>query len=510
MQRSIFKLKKCALALESSTMSVFPKLTAEEAAEFISNDAFVACGGFTAAGCPKVIPSALAKRAERLHADGKSFQIKLLTGASTNDAVDGALGRARAIQFRAPYQADKDLRKFINDGTVVYVDDCLSRYGCRLRQGFFGDIDVAIIEVSHCTDDGELTLTTAVGSAPVFCRNAKHILLEHNTYHERIEGFHDLYDAEPNRAPIPLKSLSDRIGTKTLRVDPKKILGIVETNLPDGIEAFKPCTPIHEAIAAHVADFFLKEIRRGMLPATSLTMELGTGNITNAVLKHIGTCKEMPKFSVHGEVLQDGILELLEQGRIEFAVGSSLTVTDPWLQTIYGRVDFYKERLLLRPSEITNHPEVIQRLNLVALNAALETDIFGNVNSTHVTGTSVMNGIGGASDFARNAALSVFMLPSTAKDGKISSVVPFCSHIDLTEHDVDVIVTEQGLADLRGKSPEQRALCVIENCAHPDYKPLLYAYLKRAKSGHIRHDLHAAFAFYDAYAKTGDMRNAWL
>jgi acyl-CoA hydrolase len=239
-------------------------------------------------------------------------------------------------------------------------------------------------------------------------------------------------------------------------------------------------------------------------------MELGTGNITNAVLKHIGACEGMPKFSVHGEVLQDGILGLLTQGRIEFAVGSSLTVIDPWLQKIYEREDFYKERLLLRPSEITNHPEVIQRLNLVALNAALEADICGNLNSTHVMGTSVINGIGGASDFAHNAALSVFMLPSTAKDGKISSMVPFCSHIDLTEHDGDVIVTEQGLADLRGKSPEQRALCIIENCAHPDYKPLLHAYLQRAKSGHIRHDLTAAFAFYDAYEKTGDMRNARL
>lgn len=491
-------------------MGVFAKLTAEEAAEFIPNDALVACGGFTAAGCPKVIPLALAKHAERLHDDGKPFQIKLLTGASTNDAVDGALGRARAIAFRAPYQADRDLRKCINDGDIDYVDDHLSRYGRRLRQGFFGDIDVAVIEVSHFTDDGELTLTTAVGSAPVFCRNAKHILLEHNTYHERIAGFHDLYDVEPNHAPIPLRSLSDRIGTKTLRVDLKKILGIVETHLPDGIETFKPCTPIHEAIATHVADFLLMEIRRGILPATSLTMELGTGNITNAVLKHIGACKEMPKFLVHCEVLQDGILELLSRERIEFAVGSSLTVTEPWLQTIYGRADFYKERLLLRPSEMTNHPEVIQRLNLVALNAALEVDVFGNVNSTHVMGTSIMNGIGGAGDFARNAALSVFMLPSTAKEGKFSSIVPFCSHIDLTEHDVDVIVTEQGLADLRGKSPEQRALCVIENCTHPDYKPLLYAYLKRAKSGHVRHDLNVAFAFYDAYTKTGDMRNARL
>lgn len=491
-------------------MGAFEKLAAEEAAAFIPNGALVACGGFTAAGCPKVIPLALAKRAERFHADGKPFRIKLLTGASTNDAVDGALGRARVIKFRAPYQADKDLRKCINDGDVDYVDDHLSRYGRRLRQGFFGDIDVAVIEVSHFTDDGELTLTTAVGSAPVFCRNAKHILLEHNTYHEKIAGFHDLYDAEPNHAPIPLRALSDRIGTKTLRVDLKKILGIVETHLPDGIENFKPCTSVHEAIAGHVVDFLLREIRRGVLPAKPLAMELGTGNITNAVLKHIGTCEEMPNFSVHGEVLQDGILELLTQGRIEFAVGSSLTVTDPWLQKIYGRADFYKERLLLRPSEITNHPEVIQRLNLVALNAALEADIFGNVNSTHVAGTSVMNGIGGASDFAHNAALSVFMLPSTTKDGKISSIVPFCSHIDLTEHDVDVIVTEQGLADLCGKSPEQRALCVIENCAHPDYKSLLYAYLKRAKKGHIRHDLNVAFAFYDAYAKTGDMRNARL
>ena len=491
-------------------MGVFAKLTAEEAAEFIPNDALMACGGFTAAGCPKVIPLALAKRAERLHAEGKPFQVKLLTGASTNGAVDGALGRARAIAFRAPYQADKDLRECINNGAVDYVDYPLSRYACLLRQCFFGDIDVAILEVSHCTDDGELTLTTAVGSAPVFCRNAKYILLEYNTYHEKIAGFHDLYDVEPNGAPVPLKSLSDRIGRKTLRVDPKKILGVVETHLPDDIEAFKPCTSVHEAIAAHVADFLLMEIRRGTLPSTSLTMELGTGNITNAVLKYIGSCEGMPKFSVHGEVLQDGILELLEQRRIEFAVGSSLTVTDPWLRKIYEHADFYKEYLLLRSSEITNHPEVIGRLNLVALNAALEADIFGNVNSTHVAGTSVMNGIGGASDFARNAALSVFMLPSTAKDGKISSIVPFCSHIDLTEHDVDIIVTEQGLADLRGKSPEQCALCVTENCAHPDYKPLLYTYLKRAKSGHIRHDLNVAFAFYDAYAKTGDMRNARL
>ena len=491
-------------------MDAFPKLTAEEAAEVVSDGALVACSGFTAAGCPKLIPSALAKRAERLHAEGKPFQIKLLTGASTNEAIDGALSSAQAICYRVPYQSDKILRKCIDEGGVCYADLHLSRYARLLRQGFFGDIDVAIVEVSHYTDDGELTLTTAVGSVPVFCQNAKRILLEHNAYHTGMAGFHDLYNVESNGAPIPLRSLRDRIGTTTLRVDPRKIFGVVETHLADGIEAFKPCTAVHEAIGTRIVDFLSREMKYGSASRAFLSMEFGTGNITNAVLKQIGACESIPSFSVHNEVLQDSVLELVEQERIAFAVGSSLTVTDPWLQKIYRRTNFYKERLLLRPSEVTNHPEVIQRLNLLALNAALEADVFGNVNSTHVAGTSLMNGIGGASDFARNSALSVFMLPSTAKNGAISSIVPFCSHIDLTEHDVDVIVTEQGLADLRGKSPDQRASCVIENCVHPDYKPLLRAYLKRTKKDHIRHNLIAAFAFHDAYEKTGDMRNACL
>ena len=84
--------------------------------------------------------------------------------------------------------------------------------------------------------------------------------------------------------------------------------------------------------------------------------------------------------------------------------------------------------------------------------------------------------------------------------------MPFVSHQDSSEHDVNVIVTEQGVADLRGKSPAERAQLIIENCAHPDYRPLLRDYLKIARGGHTRHILPAAFAMHDTLARKGDMR----
>jgi acyl-CoA hydrolase len=143
---------------------------------------------------------------------------------------------------------------------------------------------------------------------------------------------------------------------------------------------------------------------------------------------------------------------------------------------------------------------------VIAINTAIEADIYGNVNSTHISGVTMMNGIGGSGDFIRNAYLSIFTCPSVAKGGVISSIVPFVSHQDSSEHDVNIIVTEQGVADLRGKGPAQRAECIIENCAHPDYKQLLWDYLKISKMGQTRHNLPAAFAMHDTLARKGDMK----
>ena len=117
---------------------------------------------------------------------------------------------------------------------------------------------------------------------------------------------------------------------------------------------------------------------------------------------------------------------------------------------------------------------------VIALNTALEMDIYGNVNSSHVMGTHIMNGIGGSGEFTRNSHLSVFMTPSTAKGGKISSVVPMVPHLDNCEHSVQILVTEQGLVDLRGLGPLERAEKIIETCAHPDFRPYLRDYLDRS------------------------------
>jgi succinyl-CoA:acetate CoA-transferase len=133
------------------------------------------------------------------------------------------------------------------------------------------------------------------------------------------------------------------------------------------------------------------------------------------------------------------------------------------------------------------------------------------VNSTHIVGKGIENGIGGSGDFARNSAYTIFMSPATAKDGKISAIVPFATHIDHTEHDTMGIVTEFGFADLRGKSPKQRAKEIIEKCAHPDYRPLLWDYFKRAYANpsagrQSPHMYEEAFGFHNRYLKTGDMR----
>jgi len=149
----------------------------------------------------------------------------------------------------------------------------------------------------------------------------------------------------------------------------------------------------------------------------------------------------------------------------------------------------------------------VRRLGILSINTALEVDITGNVNSTHVLGRNMMNGIGGSGDFARNAFLSIFTCPSTAKGGKISTIVPLVSHLDHSEHSVQVIITEQGVADLRGKSPSERARTIIENCAHPDYRELLRDYIALAGHSHSPQTLSAAFAMHLVFSKTGDMRN---
>lgn len=485
-------------------------ITAEEAAEFVNHDDNVGFSGFTPAGCPKAVPGAIAKRAEKEHAAGRPFRIGMFTGASTGDLLDGTLARANAIKFRTPYQSNKDLRTALNAHQAHYFDMHLSELAQSLRYGFLGKVDVAIIEAADVTENGEIIPTCGVGISPTICRMADRIIIELNKKHPKeIRGMHDIYEPEdpPLRREIPIYQPSDRIGTPYLKVDPAKIVGIVETDIPNEGGKFAPLDDVTLAIGNNVANFLAGEIKAGRIPASFLPMQSGVGNVANAVLGAVGANKDIPAFNVYTEVIQDAVIGLMKEGRVKFASGCSLTVSNEVIDEIYADLAFFKDKILLRPEEISNNPEIARRLGLIAINTALEADIFGNINSTHVLGTKMMNGIGGSGDFTRSSYLSIFTTPSTAKDGKISSFVPMVSHLDHSEHSVKIIVTEYGVADLRGKSPVQRAEEIIDKCVHPDYKPLLREYLAMGVKGHTPQNLKACFAFHEEFAASGDMRN---
>ena len=485
-------------------------ITAEEAATYVKHDDNVGFSGFTPAGCPKVIPEAIARRAEQEHKEGRPFKIGMFTGASTGDHLDGALARAEAVKFRTPYQSNKDMRTLLNAHGAEYFDMHLSELAQSLRYGFLGRVDVAIVEAVDVTEDGEIVPAEGVGILPTICRMADKILIELNRFHPKeLRGIHDIYEPEdpPMRREIPVYKPSDRIGQPFVKVDPKKIVGVVETNRePDGSK-FAPLDDVTLAIGRNVSDFLVGEMKAGRLPKSFLPLQSGVGNVANAVLGCMGENEAIPPFTVYTEVIQDAVIKLMDQGRVTFASGCSLSVSHEALREIYARLDFFKDKLLLRPQEISNNPEVVRRLGVITINTALEADIFGNVNSTHVLGTKMMNGIGGSGDFTRSGYVSIFTTPSTAKEGKISSFVPMVSHMDHSEHSVKVIISEYGVADLRGKSPVQRAREIIERCAHPEYRPLLHAYLDRGVKGHTPQSLDACFAFHRAFIETGDMRN---
>ncbi|MFI3268381.1 MAG: succinate CoA transferase [Rikenellaceae bacterium] len=489
----------------------FKIISAEEAASHIKNGDNLGLSGFTAAGSPKAVTVALAEIAKKEHENGNPFKVSIFTGASTNMYADGALAQAKAIDFRAPYQSTVESRKGLNANEINYADMHLSGLAQDLRYGFLGKIDVAIIEAVEITDDGEITLTTGVGISPTVCDLADKIIIELNSYNPKeLKGVHDLYQPcdPPCRREVPIYTPSDRIGSQVLKVDPAKVIGIVETCLPDGVKEFSPVDETTQKIGENVSNFLAKEMKEGRIPSSFLPIQSGVGNIANAVLGCLGENPEIPPFEMYTEVIQDSVIGLMKDGLCSFASGCSLTVSDNILKDIYSNLDFFKGKLVLRPSEISNNPELVRRLALITINTALEADIYGNVNSTHVVGTKMMNGIGGSGDFARNAYLSIFTCPSIAKGGKISAIVPMVSHLDHSEHSVNIIITEQGVADLRRKSPRQRAEEIIENCVHPMYRQKLRDYLATCGTSHTAHNLRKAFEFHNAFNETGDMANA--
>lgn len=488
-------------------------MSAEDAAALIHPGANIGFSGFTGSGCAAAVPVALAERIKAAHAAGQEFKIGMFTGASTVPELDGVLAEADGVSFRTPYQSDPHMRNNINADKTLYSDIHLSHLAQQMMAGFHGRLDFAVVEGIGITSDGELVPSTSLGNNRAYLQQADKIILEINSWHSpELLGLSDIYYGPlaampPNRKPIPIIAAGDRIGQSTLQFDLSKVVAIVETNKPDRGSTYKALDEDSKAIAGHLLDWFANEVKHGRLPKNLLPLQSGVGNVANAVLAGLkaGPYEHLTSYT---EVIQDGMIDLIDNGIVDVCSATSLSLSPELAVRFNEQAAEYRKKIVLRPQDVSNHPEVIRRLGVISCNGMIEADIYGNVNSTHVSGTRIMNGIGGSGDFTRNALVSSFVSPSTAKDGAISAIVPMVSHHDHTEHDVDIIITEQGLADLRGLAPRQRARVVINNCAHPAYRPQLLDYVERAEAAmkhHTPHLLGEALSFHQRLAQTGSM-----
>ncbi|WMJ82378.1 acetyl-CoA hydrolase/transferase family protein [Clostridium sp. MB40-C1] len=483
-------------------------MTAEEAINFIQDGMVIGTSGFTPSGYPKVVPLTLAEKVKKT---GEKMKLTLYSGASLGPEVDGAWAEAGIIAKRLPYQTNAALRNEINAGNIEYIDMHLSHSTQYLNYGVLPKVNIAIVEALAITEEGHIIPTTAIGNAPAFIKNADKVIVEINTSKPmKLEGMADIYTTEnpPYRKPIPITHPGDRIGTPYIECGVGKIIAIVETDMKDKSRPLTPTDEVSKMISDNILKFFRKEVKEGRLPKNLLPLQSGVGSVANAVL--YGLCdSEFEGLTCYTEVVQDSMLELLRRGKADLISTTSISASPEGFEKFLEEIDFFKDKIILRPQEISNNPEVARRLGIIAMNTALEVDIYGNVNSTHVMGSKMMNGIGGSGDFARNGYITIFTTASTAKNGDISSIVPMVSHVDHTEHDVMVIVTEQGVADLRGLSPKERALAIINNCVHPDYRPMLLDYYNRAiENGakHTPHILDEALSWHSRFQKTGTMK----
>ena len=372
-------MERIAASLRDKIKSV------EEAAALIQSGSVIGCSGFTLVGEPKAVPHELARQKKADH-------LTILTGASVGDALDGELTRAGLLSMRYPYQSNKSMRNAINAGEVGYSDMHLSHMPEFINRGGL-HIDFALVECAAVTEDGVIP-SAAVGASDCFLYQADQIILEVNeALPLELYGMHDIYRV--GHEPIPLTDATQRIGTAAIPCDFRKIAAIVVTNDPGGCPVFKEPDEVSAAIGAHIISFLKEEVAAGRQPASLSPIQSGVGSVANAVLAGLGS-SGFTGLRMYTEVVQDSALELIWEGKMAGASTTAVSLSQKKLELFYENIDFFRERLVIRPQEIANNPELVRRLGLISMNTPIECDLYGNVNSTHIMGNKMMNGIGGA------------------------------------------------------------------------------------------------------------------
>ena len=452
--------------------------SSREASSYIEPGMTLGVSGFTLSGYPKKVAKALSMKAKK----GEKLDLTVYSGASLGDDFDGLLTRSGVLKCRMPYQTNADLRNAINEGKVKYVDMPLSLMPKWVRSGYLNHINVALIEASSIDEFGNIVPTTSVGASETYVACADKVIVEINTsVPENIKGIHDIYIPEPapDTQPIPITKVGDRVGTPFIPCDPDKIVAIVHSDIPDCGIADAPGDEDFDRMSENLIRFLEQEVAAGRLCDPLPPIQAGIGAVSNAVLSGLQKSR-FEHLTVYSEVMQDSLVDLIECGKVDAASATAITMSPKKMKAFLKKVDALKDKIVLRPMEISNSPEVIRRLNVISINTVLEADLYGNTNSSYVDGSHLMNGVGGSGDFCQNSGLSIFITKSTAKNGRLSCIVPIASHVDHTSKTVNVLVTEQGVADLRGLDVVERARLIIDNCAHPKFRPALDKYLRNA------------------------------
>jgi acyl-CoA hydrolase len=337
-----------------------------------------------------------------------------------------------------------NVRNAVQEGRADYTPICLSDIERLFVSGEM-PLDVALIQVSPPDAHGFVSLGTSIDCTLTAARHARHIIAEVNDQMPRALGDAFLHVSE--------------------------LSAMVETSHPLPELAPPPPTPEQTRIAEHVAS---------LIP-DGATLQIGIGGIPNAVLERLRDRRDL---GIHSEMCPDAVVPLIQAGVI---TGARKTLHPG--KVIAGFVlgtkllfDFLDNNPMFEfhPTSYVNDPFLIAQNDLmVAINSALQVDLTGQVCADSI-GPLPYSGFGGQLDFVRGAGRSrggkaIIALPSTAKKGTVSRIVPFLdpgAGVVTTRADVHYVVTEYGVAYLRGKSLRQRAQALIA-IAHPAFRDQL-------------------------------------
>jgi succinyl-CoA:acetate CoA-transferase len=283
----------------------------------------VLVSGFGSVGYPKEVPLALAR-------SDRDLSLTLVSGGSVGKEIDVELVEADAIDRRFPYQARSPIREAVNDGRIEFHDRNISTLGDEVQYGALADADIVIVEALAAGEDW-LVPSTSIGHTPAYVDGADALIVEVNRAQPlELRQLHDVYHpgTPPNREPVPLESPVDRIGDEFVHFDSEQLVAVVETDRRDQPYTFRTPTETDLRIAGNLRDFLETEVRGSPLFEESVRLQFGVGSLGNALMSALGDAEFGDRDLIYyGEVVQDGLLDLLDDGQLRAASATSLALS---------------------------------------------------------------------------------------------------------------------------------------------------------------------------------------